>query len=83
MSEFDPNNAPPLDHWRFDAEFDRPVKGKMWGLPSIAAFLGVSVDTARRWAQEPAVPIYQPRGTKAYCAFQSELREWLRTKPGA
>lgn len=82
MTEKELDDAPPIDRWRLDALLEKPVKGKLWGLPSIAKFLGVSVDTARRWAREPAVPIYQPKGTKAYCAFQSELREWLRTKPG-
>lgn len=77
------DDAPPIDRWRLDALLEKPVKGKLWGLPSIAAFLGVSVDTARRWARHPEVPIYKPAGTSSYCAFQNELREWQRTKPGA
>ena len=81
MSENQQNDAPPIDRWRLDALLETPVKGKLWGLPSIAAFLGVSKATARRWARHQEVPIYQPPGTKAYCAFQSELRAWQRSKP--
>jgi hypothetical protein len=53
---------------------DRPI----WGLPHIAMVLGVSVDTARRWARKPGVPIYQPEGTGKYFAFRGELLAWLR-----
>ncbi|WP_081994700.1 AlpA family transcriptional regulator [Paracoccus sp. PAMC 22219] len=80
MSEQPLHDAPPIDRWRLDALLETPVKGKLWGLPSIAAFLGVSQDTARRWARHPEVPIYQPPGTRSYCAFQSELRSWQRSK---
>lgn len=83
MTEKPLDDVPPIDRWRLDALLERPVKGKLWGLPSIAAFLGVSVDTARRWARHPEVPIYRPAGTSSYCAFQNELREWQRTNPGA
>ncbi|TJZ93856.1 DNA-binding protein [Paracoccus gahaiensis] len=81
MTEEPLHDAPPIDRWRLDALLEAPVKGKLWGLPQIAAFLGVSVDTARRWARLPDVPIYRPPGTTSYCAFQSELRSWLRSKP--
>ena len=74
-------DAPPLDRRRLDEILDAPpVRGKLWGLPSIAQCLGVSKATARRWAREPEVPIYQPPGTKTYCAFESELRQWQRSK---
>lgn len=73
MSKMD---RPPLDRWRADLllEPERPI----WGLPSIAKVLGVSVDTARKWAREKSVPISQPDGTGQYFAFKSELVAWLR-----
>lgn len=73
MSKMD---RPPLDRWRADLllEPERPI----WGLPSIAKVLGVSVDTARKWAREESVPISQPDGTGQYFAFKSELVSWLR-----
>ena len=71
-------NIPPLDQWRFDAllELDR----KLWGLPAIAGVLGVSVDTARRWANDPdcSAPITRPGGR--YFAVRSELVAWLRDR---
>jgi hypothetical protein len=69
---------PPLDRWRADTllEPERPL----WGLPVIAKVLGVSVDTARRYARDPAVPISQPEGTGQYFAFRSELLAWLKAK---
>lgn len=54
---------------------------KLWGLPMIAAFLGVSVDKARDLAQTEGVPIYRPAGSGTYFAFRSELLAWLRGKP--
>lgn len=71
-------DLPPLDRWRADEllEPERPL----WGLPMIAKVLGVSVDTARKWAREPAVPIYQPEGSGNYFAFKTELVAWLRCK---
>lgn len=53
---------------------------KLWGLPTIAKVLAVSVDTARAWAQKPEVPIYRPTGTGCYFAFHGELMAWLRSK---
>ncbi|MFC0198874.1 MerR family transcriptional regulator [Paracoccus rhizosphaerae] len=81
MSEKDLTGAPPLDAWRLDAILEPEVRGKLWGLPSIASFLGVSENTARRWARKREIPIYQPPGTTSYCAFQNELRQWQRSKP--
>jgi hypothetical protein len=71
-------DLPVLDRWRADEilEPERPI----WGLPTIAKVLGVSVDTARRWAKEPAVPITQPEGSGSYFAYKSELVSWLRQK---
>lgn len=49
---------------------------RIWGLPAIAAFLDVSVDTARRWARKPDVPIYKTGGR--HWAIRSELFRWMR-----
>ena len=71
---------PPLDRWRVDnlLEPERPI----WGLPHIARILGVSRDTARRWAKDPEIPIHQPSGAGQHFAFHSELMTWLRSKSG-
>lgn len=73
-TSYDP---PPLDRWRFDETFvdQRPV----WGLPAIAKVLGVSIDTARRWANDPGsgLPIAKPGGYH-YCALHGDLMAWLR-----
>lgn len=65
-------------------KFDQAVPGKtskLWGLPVIARFLGVSEGTVRNWSKLPDVPIYSPlRGT--YFAYRSELEAWLRGKAG-
>lgn len=72
----------PLTAERFDEVMqvaDRHGLGRpIWGLPHIARMLGVSVDTVRRWALDPDIPIYRPKGSKSYFAFKSELLEWLR-----
>ncbi len=52
---------------------------RLWGLPAIADFLDVSVDTARRWARRPDVPIFKAGGR--HCAIRSELWRWNRSKP--
>lgn len=70
---------PPLDRWRADAVLE--PERKLWGLPQIAATLGVSVDTARTLAQRPEVPIFRPEGAGSYFAFRNELIAWLRRKP--
>lgn len=71
-------DLPPLDRWRLDQvlEGDR----KLWGLREISAALGVSVDTARKWAGDPDcdVPISKPGGK--WFAFRSELMAWLRQR---
>lgn len=74
------NDKPPLDRWRLDQILEPEPRGRMWGLPQIAEVLGVSVDTARKWARDPAVPIYQPAGSGTHFAFRSELLAWLTTK---
>ena len=53
---------------------------KIWGLGNIARALGLSVDTTRRLASRPGVPIYRPDGR--YFALGSELNAWLRSKAG-
>ncbi|SDY18391.1 DNA-binding protein [Citreimonas salinaria] len=68
---------PPLDPWRFDAIAAGPEK--LWGLPAIAAALGISIDKARRLARLPDCPIYRPDGG-SYFAFRGELNAWLRSK---
>ncbi|QRZ15391.1 DNA-binding protein [Paracoccus methylovorus] len=72
------NDMPPLDRWRVDAMLE--PERKIWGLNQIAEVLGVSVNTARTWAQLPNVPIYKPSGSGSYFAFRSELLAWLRRK---
>lgn len=70
---------PPLDPQRFDEMLENGSR-RLWGLPSIAQCLGVSTDTARRWANDPActVPIYRPDGK--WLAIRSELLAWLRRR---
>lgn len=69
---------PPLDRWRFDAIATGKTE-KLWGLPSIAEALGVSIDKARRLAKLADCPIYRPDGD-SYFAARSELNAWLRTR---
>jgi excisionase family DNA binding protein len=69
---------PELTPERLDTMLTPPAR-KLWGAPSIATALGVSVDTVRKWAKEPGVPIYNPR-PRTYFAYRSELEAWLRTK---
>lgn len=67
---------------RFDAVVRPSKPERLWGAPEIAQMLGVSENTVRNWARDPAVPIYAPRrGT--YFAYRSELENWLRKKPAA
>jgi hypothetical protein len=49
---------------------------RLWGLPGIADFLDVSVNTARRWARKEGTPIYKTGGR--YWAVRSELWRWSR-----
>lgn len=53
---------PPLDRWRADdvLEPDRDL----WTLKAIGECLGVSAETARRWANDPDcdVPVTKPMG---------------------
>lgn len=73
-------NLPSLDRWRTDEILAGSKPEMLWGLPAIAQALGVGVDTARKWARDPLVPISQPPGTGQYFAFRSELMVWLREK---
>jgi hypothetical protein len=52
---------------------------RMWGLPTIADFLGLGIDAVRDLAKDPDVPIFKP-GDR-YVAFRSELWKWMRQKP--
>lgn len=63
---------------RFDDLTSRP-SDKLWGLNSIAAFLSVSVDKARRISKLEHCPIYRPDGA-TYFASRAELDAWLRTR---
>lgn len=54
------------------------VPVKLWGAGEIARFLGCSVASIYRWAEDPAVPIYRPGGR--YYAHRHELEAWLKTK---
>jgi len=69
---------PPLDRWRADGvlEPDRAL----WGMRAIAGCLGVSVDTARRWALDPAsgAPISRPGGR--WFAERNALLAWRRQR---
>lgn len=67
-----------LDPRRFDALIGGAEK--IWGLASIARTLGVSESTVRRWAVDPEIPIYKPRGVGTYFAQRSELCAWLKEK---
>ena len=75
-------DLPALDRFRADELLAGAKPEMLWGLPAIAQALGVSVDTARKWAADPAVPIYQPEGSGQYFAFRSELMAWLRNRAG-
>ena len=68
-------DPPPIDADRFD---EMIIGRKLWGLPAIAQALGVSVDTTRRWVNNPArrLPVTRPGGR--YFAVWAELLEWLR-----
>ncbi len=72
-------DQPRITPWVFDSMFPERDQ-KLWGLPLIAQALGVSVDTARRWARDPSrnLPVSKPGGR--YFAMRSELLAWLRVK---
>ena len=73
MSALPPHGPSRLDPLSLGSE-------KLWGLGNIARALGLSVDTTRRLASRPGVPIYRPDGR--YFALRSELNAWLRSKAG-
>lgn len=79
MTRMKKTDVPPLDRWRFDAAVAAGPE-KLWGACAIAAVLGVSEDTVRRWHSDPAndVPISAPGGR--LFAFRSELLAWLRRR---
>lgn len=70
---------PDLTAERFDSIVAAKPE-KLWGAPSNAAALGVSVDKVRALATKPGVPIYKPVGA-GYFAYRTELDNWLRHKP--
>lgn len=69
-----PEDPAPLDRWRADDVLE-PNRG-LWGMKAIAGCLGVSVETARRWANDPAcnLPVTKPMGR--WFAKSRELLEW-------
>lgn len=71
-----------LDAEKFDQVIGSGKPEKIWGARAIAAYLGLSEDTIRRWAIDPDIPIYAPR-SGTYLAFRPELDAWLRQKPAA
>ncbi len=70
--------VPSLDPAAFDAltSTDR----KLWGLAEISGVLGVSVDTVRRWVNDPkcSVPVAKRGGR--WFAFRSGLVAWLHSR---
>lgn len=73
-------SGPAITPERFDRLLVAPER--LWGAKSIAAVLGVSEGTVRRWARDPDVPVYSPRRGR-YFARRSELETWLRSKPAS
>lgn len=59
-----------------------PRRRPIWGLSSIARYLGVSRDKAQALAANPNVPISKPEGSGMFFAFGEDLDEWLRGKDG-
>ena len=72
------NDRAPLDRWRADEVLDqgRPL----WGLTEISGCLGVSVDTARRWAKNPDFKLPVSRLGGRWYADRRELLAWRRSK---
>lgn len=68
----------PLDRWRADEvlEPSRPL----WGLTEIAGCLGVSVDTARRWAKNPDYSLPVRRLGGRWFADRRDLMAWRRAR---
>lgn len=71
------NEIEPITPNRLDSIL-RGKPEKLWGAPSIAQALGVSVATVYRLADKEDCPIYRPDGR--YFAFRQELDRWLRAK---
>lgn len=73
-------DLPALDRFRADELLAGAKPEMLWGLPKIAEALSVSERTARKWAADPSVPIFQPKGTGQHFAFRSELMAWLQNR---
>jgi excisionase family DNA binding protein len=54
------------------------INGILVGWKEIAAFLGVSVSTARRWTRTLGVPAYRLAGQVR--ASRADLDEWTRER---
>lgn len=76
--KIDEQPQPILDSWRADAVLE-PNRA-LWGLAEIAACLGVSRDTVRRWAKDAdsGMPISKPGGR--WFAERRALLAWRRAK---
>jgi hypothetical protein len=72
------DDRPPLDRWRADEVLE--PNGGLWGMKAISRYLGVSVDTVRRWVNDDAsgLPVSKPAGR--WFAEKNELLAWLRNK---
>ena len=69
---------PPLDRFRADDILEPDAD--LWGMKAIGRCLGVSEDTVRRWALDPAsrLPVSKPMGR--WFGRKRELLAWLRTR---
>ncbi|MFV0303408.1 MAG: DNA-binding protein [Paracoccus sp. (in: a-proteobacteria)] len=78
MTKQEKIDHPPLDKWRADAVLE-PSRA-LWGMRAIAACLGVSADTARRWAADPVnnMPVSKPMGR--WFAERGALLAWRRSR---
>lgn len=48
------------------------------GWKAIAGYLGVSIDTARKWHKEKGMPVITKLGLKI--ALKEELKQWLKNQ---
>lgn len=55
----------------------------LYGVPAIAAFLGLGDRQARHLADTGAVPTFKLPGNKIICARRSSLNAWLAEREAA
>ncbi|WP_373047197.1 hypothetical protein [Vulgatibacter sp.] len=70
------DGRPPARHFPAVA-VEEGGEQQLVGWKAIAALLGVSEDTARRWAESFGLPIFQPAPGFSPIAFPSRLRAWM------